>query len=197
MKSMNLPNKLTVLRVLLIPVFMLLFFAEWLPARFFWALAAFGLAAFTDTLDGRIARKRGLITDFGKLMDPLADKLLVMAAILCLMAEGAVGAVVVVIILAREFLVSAIRQIAAAGGHVLAADNWGKLKTVFQSVWISVDLLYLHLSGSGFAVLGLDLGIIAKPFEVLRLVLLVVAVGLTVYSGLNYCVQNRSLFKDM
>lgn len=188
---MNLPNKLTVIRVLLIPVFLLFFLWQSLPLHYFWALVVFGAASFTDTLDGKIARKRGLITDFGKLMDPLADKLLVMSAIICLLTQGMIGEVLVIVILAREFLVTAIRQVAASKGQVLAADQWGKLKTVFQMVWICEALLTLQLQEPG------ALQRLAYPAAVVSYILLAVAAFFTIISGWNYCWKNRGLFADM
>lgn len=189
---MNLPNKLTVVRVLLIPLFIVFFLADSVPMHYLWALTVFSAASLTDMLDGRIAREQGLVTDFGKLMDPLADKLLVMSAIVCLISAGMVSPVPVIVILAREFLVSAIRQIAAANGTVLAADKWGKLKTVSQMIWICVDLLYLHITSGG----GL-LALLLPSLEIAHIVLLVCVMVFTVFSGGNYLWANRELFRDM
>jgi CDP-diacylglycerol--glycerol-3-phosphate 3-phosphatidyltransferase len=189
---MNLPNKLTVARMLMIPLFLLFFFWKAVPFHYFWALVMFGLASLTDLLDGRIARSRGLVTDFGKLMDPLADKLLVMSAMICLITADMVSALLVILILAREFLVTAIRQVAAASGKVLAADNWGKLKTVCQMIWICVALLYLQLTAPGFSILR----VLVVPVWWVALVLLSLAVLFTVASGVNYFWKNRKLFAE-
>lgn len=138
---MNTPNKLTILRVVLIPVFMLFALYPVVPYSNFIALGVFVLAFLTDTLDGYLARKNGQVTNFGKIMDPLADKLLVTAALVCLATAGVVSPWVAVIILAREFIVSGIRIAAAAEGNVIAASVWGKIKTVWQFVALSLALL--------------------------------------------------------
>lgn len=187
---MNLPNKLTVLRVLLIPVFLVLFFmANAIPYGYLWALLAFGVAAFTDFLDGAIARKHGLITDFGKLMDPLADKLLVMAAMVCFVAINLVHPVIVILILAREFLVTSIRLVAAGRGVVIAADGWGKAKTIFQMLWICYGLLLKQLS-------QLFTGMIPSFLYWIYLAMVAIVTLLTVVSGVNYTWKNRILFAD-
>ena len=131
---MNLPNKLTMLRILLVPVFMVCAANRWMLA----AGVIFAVASFTDYLDGSIARKRGLVTDFGKFADPLADKLLTTTAFVYMVVDGICSPVVVVIILAREFAVSGLRMIAAGapGGKVIAANAWGKAKTVLQMLTI-------------------------------------------------------------
>ncbi|MDR2933607.1 MAG: CDP-diacylglycerol--glycerol-3-phosphate 3-phosphatidyltransferase [Oscillospiraceae bacterium] len=190
---MNLANKLTVVRVALIPVFLFFFFASFIPWHYLWAFVVFSAASVTDTLDGQIARKRGLVTDFGKLMDPLADKLLVMSAVVCLIPVGIVHAVVVIVILAREFVVTAIRQIAAANGTVIAADKWGKIKTVFQMIWLGYEMLYLFVTAN----LGLQMGALALPLAVIHYILLAGVLVFTVFSGLNYLIGNRALFSDM
>lgn len=189
---MNLPNKLTMLRMAMIPLFLVfvlipntLFSHTYLAA-----LAVFAAASFTDLLDGRIARSRGLITDFGKLMDPLADKLLVMSALVSFVQLTWVPGVVVVIILAREFLVTSVRLIAAGKGTVLAADQWGKMKTVSQMVWICYLLLSRWL---------MSWPQLEPAFDVMlgvHYVLMAVVVLLTLYSGYNYMVSNKQLFAD-
>ena len=185
---MNLPNKLTILRVLLIPVFVAIYLAPSITNNYFWALVVFGAASFTDLLDGMLARKHGLVTDFGRLMDPLADKLLIMAAVLCLLYSAVVHPVVVIVLLGREFLVTSIRLVAAGKGVVIAADKWGKLKTAFQIVWICFGLLFLWLEFS------FDWR--AIPYWVVFDVLTWVVLALTALSGLNYLVKNRYLFAD-
>lgn len=175
---MNLPNKLTLLRVLMIPVF-LLFMLTGLggPAGKWIALALFAVASLTDLLDGYIARKYDLVTNFGKFMDPLADKLLVCSALVCLVASGQLTAVFAIIIIAREFIISGFRLVAVDNGVVIAASYWGKFKTVFQMVMIC--LLIADLS-------------------VLRLVTAAVtwiAVALTVISLLDYLIKNWSVMK--
>ena len=123
---MNTPNKLTLIRVILIPFFVLFLMTDLLPASQLWALAVFAIASFTDFLDGYLARRDQLVTNFGKLMDPLADKLLVTAALICFVEIGLAPAWVVIIIISREFLVTSIRLVAAGEGKVIAADKSGK-----------------------------------------------------------------------
>ena len=132
---MNLPNKLTVARILLVPFFVAALLIDF-PLNNLAALALFGAASITDLLDGKIARKQGLITDFGKFADPLADKILVISALLCFIQLGLCDCVAVIIVLFREFTVTSIRLIAASKGKVIAANIWGKVKTVTQMVAI-------------------------------------------------------------
>ena len=146
---MNLPNKLTLLRVILIPVFLVCIYVDAIPAHFLLALIVFAVASFTDMLDGKIARARGLVTNFGKFLDPLADKVLVITALTVLVEldEFRMSAIPLVIIIAREFMVSGLRLLAAEEGVVIAAGIWGKLKTAFTMVTIVAVLLYLSLTG--------------------------------------------------
>ena len=181
---MNLPNRLTMLRIILIPVFLVFVLVETIPLHYLWALAVFLAACFTDMLDGRIARSRGLVTDFGKLMDPLADKLLVMSALVAFIPVAGVPVWVVVLILGREFMVTSLRLIAAGKGVVIAADKWGKIKTISQMVWLNYTLLYLWLAPE------------KEPAHGLFLVLMGVVVLTTVASGFNYMWKNRSLYSE-
>lgn len=197
---MNLPNKLTLLRMALIPVFLLCMLWSF-PHHYLLALLIFAGASYTDMLDGQIARKRGLVTNFGKFMDPLADKLLVMSALCCLtqLPDGLqllnLPAVVLVVILAREFAVTALRTLAADSGVVIAADRWGKLKTVSQMVWICYSLLYFWLFEAipTTPALGI-MGGFAIPMIVLYWVGMAIVVVTTVGSGINYLVKNKQLF---
>jgi len=147
---MNLPNKLTTLRVIMIPFFV--FFLLWQNGenRTFRmiALALFIIASLTDLLDGKIARKYNLVTNFGKFMDPLADKLLVCSALICLNELNALPAWMVIVIISREFIISGFRLIASDNGVVIAASYWGKFKTTFQMV--SVVLLILDIQALAF-----------------------------------------------
>ena len=191
---MNLPNKLTMLRLLLIPVFLGFFFLARGGQGTWGYLAAFIVfvaASYTDHLDGAIARKRGLVTDFGKLMDPLADKILVMSAMICLLAAETVHPVAVIVILAREFLVTAIRTVGAGKGVVIEADNWGKAKTVAQMIWIGLGLFLLWLPAS------ILMGAVGRVLVYAYYGLMVIVLVLTIISGLNYTVKNRALFRDM
>ena len=142
---MNLPNKLTVARVILVPFFVFVLMASFIPHNYIIALALFGIASYTDHLDGKIARRDNLITNIGKFMDPLADKILVMAALICFVALGLTNPYFVIIIMFREFAVTSIRLVAAANGTVIAANNWGKAKTVSQIIVIIVVLLLQYL----------------------------------------------------
>ena len=184
---MNLPNKLTVLRVFMIPLFLVLYFL----GQFFWAFVVFALASLTDMLDGMIARKYNLVTDFGKLMDPLADKLLTISAFICLLSRHPLGdtfgLVMLILIISRELIVTSIRLIAAEKGIVIAADRWGKLKTISQMVWICWEFLIRVRGLENISALLMPLGN----------ALLIVVVLLTVGSGVNYIVKNRALLKDM
>ena len=143
---MNLPNKLTMLRILLIPVFIVFVSLPNMPAGYLVAAVVFAVASFTDYLDGAIARKRNLVTDFGKFADPLADKLLTTVAFLYMMLDGACHPVVLAVILAREFAVSGVRMVAASSpdAKVIAANIWGKVKTVLQMVTI---IIYYFFEG--------------------------------------------------
>ena len=168
---MNLPNKLTVFRICMVPLFMLFIYLP-IPGKYLISLI----------LDGKIARKYNLVTDFGKFMDPLADKLLVIAALTCMIKPGLVPAWIVVVIVARELAVSIMRAIAAADGKVIAAGNSGKLKTVTQMLAIVFLLLGAHT----------DASIILK----IGTVLIYIAAILTLYSGYEYFSKNKELFED-
>ncbi len=184
---MNLPNKLTLFRMILVPVFVILL----LPDLGLWAVLTawiiFIVASLTDLLDGRISRKRGLVTNFGKFMDPLADKLLVCCALVCLMARGKVFAWVVIIIIAREFVISGFRLIAAEHQIVIAAGIWGKLKTVFQMA--AIILLLLSCAWNpGIA------GI--YPINLIGEIAIYAAVVLAIVSMFDYLVRNRDVLKE-
>lgn len=143
---MNLPNKLTLLRVILIPFFLLFIYID-IPFNFLFALIIFAAASITDALDGKIARARNLVTNFGKFLDPLADKVLVISALTVFVEldEVHMGAIPLIIISAREFMVSGLRLLAADSGIVVAAGIWGKLKTAFTMVTIVAALLWLSI----------------------------------------------------
>ena len=199
---MNLPNKLTVMRMALIPVFLVFMLAESVPHRYLIAAVIFAAASFTDYLDGHIARRDGLVTNFGKLMDPLADKLLVFSALVCFIELEMSSALIVFIILAREFLVTSVRLIAAEQGTVIAADIWGKMKTVSQIVWVLIALTALWLEESWPLFMTVSPGASAPPAPVIFLiglsfVIQTIVVILTVFSGCNYIWKNRSLLGDI
>ena len=191
---MNLPNKLTLLRILLVPFFVFFLMAGHSGTFSLLALLVFAAASLTDMLDGKIARSRGLITTFSKLMDPLADKILVMSAMICFVALGLAPAWAVIVILTREFLVTSLRLIAAGEGLVIAADKWGKIKTVTQMLWIIWVLLWIWLTSSPLAPpAAFDaFGRGAAAF------LMYASVFFTLLSGFNYVWKNRALlFNDM
>ena len=182
---MNLPNKLTVLRVILVPVFMAFIYIDAIPFHFLWAAIIFVAASLTDMLDGKLARKHNLITTFGKFLDPLADKILVIAALAVFieLPEIQMSAIPFVIIIPREFMVSGMRLLAAAEGVVIAAGIWGKLKTAFTMVTIIVVLVYL--------VVFCDFGVTADGVqEIIRTWvldgLIWISAALTVISGVVY-----------
>lgn len=191
---MNLPNKLTVLRMALIPVFLVFLLVEGIPWRFLWAAVVFGAASFTDYLDGHIARSRGLVTNFGKLMDPLADKLLVFSALICFLEYGRACTLGVFVILARELLVTSVRLIAAEQGRVIAADRLGKLKTVTQIIWVLYALLAMWIQ---WELLPPSPNSFSPAFLFGDVVLQLVVVALTVVSGWNYVWKNRGLLSDI
>lgn len=191
--KMNLPNKLTIFRVILIVPFVILLLGSangwgWFTAIFggimeyidYIAVAIFIIASFTDMLDGKIARKYNLVTNFGKFMDPLADKLLVCSALICLVEMGRLPAWIVIVIIAREFIISGFRLVASDNGIVIAASYWGKFKTVSQM--IMVVLLLLNI-GHPF-------------FEILSTVFVWIAVILTVVSLVDYVVKNIGVLKE-
>ena len=177
--KLNIPNKLTVLRVILIPVFIVLLMlaGDRLGLRIA-ALAVFCIACITDALDGMIARKHNLVTNFGKFMDPLADKLLVCSALICFVELGQLPAWVVIIIVAREFIISGFRLIASDRGVVIAASYWGKFKTVSQM--ITIILLILNLDFLHYVTLAF----------------VIIMTVLTVISLVDYIVKNANVLKD-
>lgn len=177
---MNLPNSLTILRIILVPFFMFFLLVN-IPYGQFIAAIIFIVAASTDGLDGYIARKRNQITNFGKIMDPLADKLLVSAALICLVQLGEIPGWIVVFILGREFAVTGLRSVAAAEGVVIAASNLGKYKTVSQIVAIIAILMNDYI----MSLIGIPLGIY----------LLYIALFFTVYSGVDYFIKAGKLIK--
>lgn len=185
---MNLPNKLTILRVCTIPFFVLFmefeFLGQWSKLI---AVLLFVFASVTDALDGHIARKYNLVTNFGKFMDPLADKLLVSAALICLV--GRIPAWVVVCIISRELIISGFRTIAADNGVVIAASMWGKVKTVFQMImiiWLILDLNWF-----------VEKYIIKLPiYDVLGNVLIVISLILTIISMVDYIWKNKGVLKE-
>ena len=170
---MNLPNKLTLLRIILVPVFIVVL----MMGHYYIAAGIFVVASFTDMLDGKIARKYDLVTNFGKLMDPLADKLLVMSALICLVELGDIPGWMAIVILGREFAITGLRTVAASSGTVIAAGWTGKIKTVLQMTAVVLILL----RNWPFVYLGIPMDQIV----------LWAAVVMTIVSGVEYIVRNK------
>lgn len=183
---MNIANKLTLMRIALIPVFIVFFYVGTGWWNYYAAALVFIAAALTDLFDGRLARKHNMVTKFGKLIDPIADKLLVGSALILLTAIGWIHPVFVIVLIGREFIISGFRSLAAAEGKVLAADNLGKLKTVVQIVMIVVILLYS--GGRGMFGVWLD---------ILGIVLVWASVVLSLMSCVNYFLKNKDIVKEM
>lgn len=193
---MNLPNKISVVRICMIPVFVLFFFLDVIPFNHIIAAVIFALAALTDALDGHIARSRNLVTNLGKFLDPIADKVLVATAFILMLTEYSIfglwgnwiyiaASVCICVILARELIISAFRQIADSAGIVLAAEKLGKYKTTFQDGCIFFLLLSVDFSGTAGQVINM-----------IGLVLFAVATVLTIWSGISYVVKNKAVLKD-
>lgn len=176
---MNLPNKLTIFRVILIPFFVFSILTDYVGTAGKWiALGIFIVASLTDLLDGKIARKYNMVTNFGKFMDPLADKLLVCAAMICLIEKGAIPSWVVIIIISREFIISGFRLIASDNGIVIAASYWGKFKTTFQMLMICLMIADI------------------KVIHIVTVVVMYIALALTVISLIDYLIKNKAVMKD-
>lgn len=174
---MNLPNKLTVLRILMVPFFVFFMLTDVAGDASKWiALVLFCVASLTDLLDGKIARKYNLVTNFGKFMDPLADKLLVCSAMICMIETGKLASWFVIIIIAREFIISGFRLVASDNGIVIAASYWGKFKTVFQMAMIIV--MILNLGG---------------VFGIIEMILMWISLVLTVISLVDYVAKNTQV----
>lgn len=186
--KINLPNRLTLMRIALIPVFVVLASIEniWTQGA---AALVFAIACITDYLDGDIARKRNLVTNFGKFADPIADKMLVMSAYIVLVGQGRMPAWVCILFLAREFTISGFRLVASNSGKVIAAGKLGKIKTFTQMI-ASMMLILLVPFDATSALLG-DAGMIAAK------IMMYVALVMTVWSGTDYIYKNRQFIQDM
>lgn len=189
MSKMNLPNKLTVFRVILIIPFVIILLggeAGWYGNNILIpdivALAVFIMASLTDLIDGKIARKYNLVTNFGKFMDPLADKLLVSAALIALVDMGRIPAWVVIVIISREFIISGFRLIASDNHVVIAASYWGKFKTTFQMIMVCLMIV--------------NLGTMIHWMQILTDIIMWIALALTVISLLDYLVKNKDVMKE-
>lgn len=178
---MNLPNKLTIIRVIMIPVFLFFLLTDYAGgASKYIAAAIFVVASLTDMLDGKIARKYNLVTNFGKFMDPLADKLLVCSALIAFVELQYLPAWIVIIIISREFIISGFRLIAADKGVVIAANYWGKFKTTFQMIMTILLILQLDF-----------------PYaDVVEWIFICIALALTIISLFDYIYKNRGVMSD-
>lgn len=207
---MNLPNKITVCRLILIPVFMFFYLADFIPYGKLVAGIVFAIACLTDFLDGHIARKYNLVTTLGKFLDSIADKVLVMSGLLCLVAypitanDGTVvampaitptyiGVIAAAIILARELLISAFRQLAASKNIVLAADMCGKVKAVFQFITLIFYFVYAFLVEEFYYAID---GVANTALNITGYVLLAITIALTIASAWRYVALNKQVFKD-
>lgn len=197
---MNLPNKLTIFRIILVPIIVIIPFLQiqgaWfgIPIEYCLINLIFIIASYTDHLDGKIARKNNLVTTFGKFADPLADKILVLSAMLILMEYGKLPAWIPIIVLAREFIVSGYRLIAVEkGGKVIAASIWGKIKTTTQMIAIVLSFIDLNAFGAFLSIklIGYDLII-----NILATSMMFISVIATIFSGYDYLKDSKELFQD-
>ncbi|QEY35576.1 CDP-diacylglycerol--glycerol-3-phosphate 3-phosphatidyltransferase [Caproiciproducens galactitolivorans] len=191
---MNLPNKLTVMRIILVPFFVAVLLIPGIPHHYLWAAILFGAAALTDHYDGKLARKNNQVTNFGKFLDPLADKILVISALVCFVDLRLAATWCVLVIIAREFMVTSIRLVAVDSGVVIAANKWGKTKTVSQIIAIIAILLFQYVQElislgklSSFTIGGMPS---ADVFAAAGYVLILIATFFALLSGIIYIVQN-------
>jgi len=177
---MNIPNKLTILRILLIPFFLTFFFFDWNGSRLI-ALLIFAIASITDMADGIIARKRDKITDFGIIMDPLADKLLVSSALIALAWTHEISPLVAIVIISREFIITGFRTLAASRNLIMSASITGKGKTVCQMIMVIFILANFTWMGS----------------NLIKQILITIVLIITIVSAIEYIIKNRKIFKQM
>ena len=175
---MNIANKITLVRIFLVPVFVLFMLTDFTEYNSLIAFIVFVIATITDKIDGTIARKYNLVTDFGKFLDPIADKLLVSSALICLTADGTLPAWITIVIIGREFIISAFRLVCADTGKTVAATWWGKSKTIAQMVTIIVLLLNI------------------PQLAILETILIYVSLALTIFSHVDYFVKNINVLKE-
>ncbi|MBQ6625970.1 MAG: CDP-diacylglycerol--glycerol-3-phosphate 3-phosphatidyltransferase [Ruminococcus sp.] len=195
---MNLPNKLTVMRIILVPFMVASMLIEF-PFHYLVAGLIFGAASLTDYFDGKIARERNLITNFGKFADPIADKILVVSALVCFLAKGLCDPIIILIVLFREFVVTSIRLSAASNGTVVAANMWGKVKTVTQMIAI-IAVFVFQVALEVYAVFPYmpqhAVQMMENIFFVAGEVLMWISVVFTVISGLIYVLDNKEAIAD-
>ena len=192
---MNLPNKISLIRIFLIPIMIFFYLADFVPYGKIVALAVFVLASCTDFIDGMIARKYNLVTDLGKFLDPIADKLLMMSALLLVVCDFVIyppyGVIIAIIIIGRELIISAFRQVAASKNFVMSADKWGKIKTIFQDIALAM-LIFLALIFQ----YNLFSEQFVNAFQIVSYCFISVATLLTIISGINYIVKNSKVLKE-
>ena len=194
---MNLPNKLTMLRIILVPFYIFFLLMPGIPHHYLIALIIFGAASYTDHLDGKIARKYNMITDFGKFADPLADKIMILAALACFVQLGLTNAVVLTVIVAREFMVTAMRLVASSKGKVVAANNWGKAKTISQIAAVLLVLILQYILELGtMKLINIDAASLSWIFGLVGEIALWISALLTIISGVIYIVQNFEFIKN-
>lgn len=197
---MNLPNKLTVLRIAIVPL-MIATLLIGFPHHYLVSGLLFGIAALTDFFDGRIARKRNLITDFGKFADPLADKILVISALVCFAELSITSSVVAIVVLFREFAVTSIRLVAASSGKVVAANMWGKAKTVSQIIAIAVTFALQYIAElMSMSIIPVSANVLSQctlMFYIVSNVCLWISAALALISGIIYIKDNREFIKTI
>lgn len=189
---MNLPNKLTILRIVLVPFFIAAILIDF-PFHYLAALAVFGAASLTDMFDGKIARRRNLVTNFGKFSDPLADKILVLSALVCFIQAGLCDAILVIVVLFREFTVTSIRLVAASEGKVVAANIWGKVKTVTQITAIII-IFVLQITLDILKMVPMDSALISNLnfiFYIIGEAALWISTAFCIISGVIYLKDNK------
>jgi CDP-diacylglycerol--glycerol-3-phosphate 3-phosphatidyltransferase len=190
------PNQITLIRIFLVPFMVFFFLADFIPYGELIAVIIFALAAITDFIDGKLARKTGNVTDLGKFLDPIADKILIMSALVLIITNGIIvstwgvwAAIIAIIILAREFLVSVLRQVAAGKNIILAADNWGKYKAFLQDLAIPAFMLLIFFINHSILT-----GTWLEIYIYFCYLLIVSATLLTIISGINYFMKNKKVF---
>ncbi len=198
--KLNKPNKITVSRIVFIPFVMFFYLASFIPYGIgkFLALFFFMLAAYTDHLDGYLARKNNEVTNLGKFLDPIADKLLVFAVLVLICVDHTIipifAEIVLFIMLARDFIVGALRQVAASNNVIISADKWGKLKTLLQDIALSVLLAYSALVSLSASVAIPQL--LLQIFMITGYVIIGLATLVSILSGINYCIKNKKVFEN-
>lgn len=196
---MNLPNKLTILRIILVPFVIAATLINF-PFHYLVAGLLFGAASLTDMFDGKIARRDGLVTDFGKFLDPLADKIMVLSVLICFVEQGLCSAVPVIIIIFREFAITSIRLVASSKGQVVASNMWGKVKTVSQIaaiviIYLMFTIYYIVEISNPAALIFANESIYITLILVSNILIWITAV-FAVVSGIKYMVDNRQFISD-